>query len=150
MWSPELIKDINKLEGVQKFALRVCTKQLNLSYADLMEKCSLSELRLQRNNLSLALLHKLINGDYVFPNAPLMPYSTIYLTRSHSTNAFVLPRARTNLLQNSFFPHTISSWNALPAHLTTTSSIKGNCYVLKLTFYVYSFSVILLRIHTLY
>ena len=26
VWSPDLIKDINKLEHVQKFALRVCTK----------------------------------------------------------------------------------------------------------------------------
>ena len=30
VWSPELIKD-----SVQKFALRICTKQWNLSYADL-------------------------------------------------------------------------------------------------------------------
>ena len=27
VWNPELTKDIRKLENVQKFALRVCTKQ---------------------------------------------------------------------------------------------------------------------------
>jgi hypothetical protein len=37
VWSPELIKDISKLESVQKFALRVCTKQWNVPYPELME-----------------------------------------------------------------------------------------------------------------
>ena len=35
VWSSELIKDISKLENVQKFALRVCTKQWKLPYIDL-------------------------------------------------------------------------------------------------------------------
>ena len=120
VWSPELIKDISKLENVQKFALRVCT---NLSYVDLIKKCNLTELRTQRNHLSLALLHKINSGDCIFPNAPLTPYSTTYFTRSQAANTFVQPHACTNLLQNSFFPRTISSWNSLPAHITTISSI---------------------------
>ena len=39
-----------------------------------------------------------------------------------SANTFVLPQLRTNLFQNSFFPRTISSWNSLPSHITTTPS----------------------------
>ena len=45
VWSPELVKDISKLENVQKFAIRVYTKQWNLPYIDFMEKCNLTELR---------------------------------------------------------------------------------------------------------
>ena len=125
VWSPELIKDISKLENMQKFALRVCTKQWNLQYIDLIEKCNLTELRTRRNYLSLSLLHKIINEDCIFPNAPLVPYAKTYFTRSQSANTFVLPQSRTNLFQNSFFPCTISSWNSLPAHITTTPSISS-------------------------
>ena len=126
VWSPELIKDISKLESVQKFALRVYTKQWNLQYIDLIEKCNLTELRTWRNYLSLSLLHKIINEDRIFPNTPLVPYATMYFTHSQSANTFVLPQSRTNLFQNSFFPAcTISSWNSLPAHITTTPSTSS-------------------------
>ena len=124
VWSPELIKDMNKLENVERFALRVCTKHWSLSYADLIEKCNLVDLRTRRSHLSLSHLHKIINGDCIFPNAPIAPYSTNYFTRSQAAiNMLVLPHTRTNLLQNSFFSRIISSWNSLPAHINTTSSI---------------------------
>ena len=125
VWSPELIKDISKLENVQKFALRVCTKQWNLPYIDLIEKCNLTELRTWRNYLSLSLLHKIINEDCIFPNTPLVPYAITYFTHSQSANTFVLPQSHTNLFQNSFFPYTISSRNSLPAHITTTPSTSS-------------------------
>ena len=76
MWSPEHMKDINKLENVQKFALRVCTKQWNSPYEDLIDMCHLPELRTRRNHLSLGLLHKIINEECILPNAPLTPYSS--------------------------------------------------------------------------
>ena len=115
---------INKLENVERFALRVCTKQWSLSYADLIGKCNLVDFMTRRSHLSFSLLHKIINGDCIFPNAPIASYSTNYFTRSQAANVLVLPHACTNLFQNSFFfPHTISSWNSLPAHINATSSI---------------------------
>ena len=122
VWSPELVKDIYKLENVQKFALRVCTKQSGVPYLDLIETCNLPELKTRRNCLSLGLLYKIVNEDCVFPNAPLVPYTTTYFTRSQSTNTFVVPQSCTNLLQNSFFPRTILFWNSLPPHITSSSS----------------------------
>ena len=128
VWSPELIKDIYKLENVQKFALRVCTKQWDVPYLDLIEKCNLPELKIRRNCLGLGLLYKIVNEDCIFPNAPLVPYTTTYFTRSQSTNTFVVPQSRTNLLQNSFFPRTISFWNSLPPHITSSSSTASFKY----------------------
>ena len=49
--SPELVKDVSKLEKAQMFALRVCTKHWNLPYLDLIKKCNLTEFRTQRNYL---------------------------------------------------------------------------------------------------
>ena len=128
MWSPEFVKDICKLENVQKFALRVCTKQWNVPYLDFIEKCNLTELKTRRNYLSLGLLYKIVNEDCVFPNAPLVPYTTTYFTRSQSTNTFVVPQSCTKLLQNSFFPGKISSWNSLPPHTASSSSTASFKY----------------------
>ena len=125
VWSPEHMKDINKLENVQKFALRVCTKQWNSPYEDLIDMCHLPELRTRRNHLSLGLLHKIINEECIIPNAPLTPYSSTYFTRSHAGSTFALPYARTNVLHNSFFHRTISLWNALPADVSTITSIPS-------------------------
>ena len=36
VWDPHLQKDINQLEGVQKFGLRICAKQWDLSYNELL------------------------------------------------------------------------------------------------------------------
>ena len=63
VWSSDLTKDINKLEHVQKFALRLCTKEWSMSYKDLLGKCHLPELSTRRDHLSLGLLHKIINGS---------------------------------------------------------------------------------------
>ena len=125
MWSPDLTKDVNRLEHVQKFALRVCTKEWSMSYKDLLEKCHLQELSTRRDHLSLGLLHKIINGECILPNAPLLTYSTTYSTRSNVANRYVLPFAHTNLLQGSYFHRTISLWNSLPSSITTTTSLPS-------------------------
>ena len=126
MWSADLIKDINKLEHVQMFALRVCTKEWTRSYEDLLEKCRILELTTRRDHLNLSLLHQIINGECILPNAPLLTYSTTYSTRLYfETNKYVLPFARTNLLQGSYFHRAISLWNSLPASAATTTSLPS-------------------------
>ena len=108
---------------MQKFALRVCTKQWNLPYEDLIKKFQVPELSTRRNHLSLSLLHKVISGECILPGAPLSPYTAPYFTRSHGANRYVLPFAHTNVLKSSYFHRTISLWNALPAEITTTTSL---------------------------
>ena len=41
VWHPHLLTDINKLETVQKFALRLCVKRWDLGYDDLLSMCDL-------------------------------------------------------------------------------------------------------------
>ena len=40
VWHPHLVRDIAKLERVQKLALRLCTKQWTLDYSTLLSLCS--------------------------------------------------------------------------------------------------------------
>ena len=44
VWDPHLQKDIDKLEKVQKFALRMCTKNWMASYDDLLTCCNIHPL----------------------------------------------------------------------------------------------------------
>ena len=40
VWDLHLLKDINSLENVQKFALQVCCKNWNIGYSELLDLCS--------------------------------------------------------------------------------------------------------------
>ena len=125
VWSPYTSKDINKLEAVQKFALRMCLKDWHASYGDLLERCHLTELAARRKYLSLTHFYKIINGSCIFPSAPITRYSSIYSTRSHERSQFAQPHARTNALYHSYFPSTISLWNSLPQSVTSSLSVSS-------------------------
>ena len=53
VWDPHLQKDIDQLECVQKFALRMCAKQWDLGYAELLNHFKVLSLGDHRNCLSL-------------------------------------------------------------------------------------------------
>ena len=65
---------------MQKFALRVCTKQWDVPYLDLIEKCNLPELKTRRNCLGLGLLYKIINEDCLSKCSPCTLYHNIFHT----------------------------------------------------------------------
>ena len=73
VWHPHLIKDIQKLESVQKFALRLCTKQWNLDYESLLMICNILTLSARRKFFCLCTMFKIIYK--------LIYFLTIYLNR---------------------------------------------------------------------
>ena len=56
VWSLHMLKDIQMLEKVQRFALRVCSRNYHLSYGELLEFFNLPSLVNRRLYLSLYLL----------------------------------------------------------------------------------------------
>ena len=76
VWDPYLQKDIKLLEGVQKFALRVCSKNYDNSYEDLLDTFQLPELSTRRLYLRLSLLFKIVHESYHFPPNILIPMSS--------------------------------------------------------------------------
>ena len=44
VWSPHLVKDITSLENVQKFALRMCHKNWDAGYQELLDLSTLPTL----------------------------------------------------------------------------------------------------------
>ena len=80
VWNPYLMKDIQKLENVQKFALKVCCKRWDLTYAEALEQTALPDLKARRTHLNLCYFYKLINGVFEFPNSPLTTRQLNYPT----------------------------------------------------------------------
>ena len=66
VWDPHLAKDITKLENVQRFAVKMCSKQWDLGYQDLLELSQLPTLQNLRLYLKLCTLHIIIHGYFYF------------------------------------------------------------------------------------
>ena len=69
VWNPYLKGEIEALEKVQKYALKVCTKSWDASYEDFLSKASLPSLQRRRIQTSLCHLFKIINELTDFPEA---------------------------------------------------------------------------------
>ena len=125
VWNPHLTKHVNQLEQVQKFALKMCLKQWNLSYPDLLQLSSLSNLAARREHLNLYYFYKIVNGLFEFPNCPLTLRCLNYPHRDGRSNLYVQPQASSNAHHCSFFPATISLWNSLPSSIATASTLNS-------------------------
>ena len=73
VWSPHLIKDTNNLENVQKFALRMCHKNWDAGYQELLDLSTLPTLENRRLYLKLCTLYKIIYGYFYFPPNVFIP-----------------------------------------------------------------------------
>ena len=112
VWDPHLLKDINSLENVQKFALRVCCKNWNLGYSELLDLCSVPSLENRRLHLKLCHMFKIVNNLCYFPPETVVQSPSLL----HSSRPPLLhqPFSRTTAFANSFVPDTLRKWNCLP------------------------------------
>ena len=105
VWSPSLKGDIDIVETVQKYALRVCTKSWDLSYDDLLNATSVSPLHQRRIIACLCHLYKILNGLTEFPNAPVQSKNFPYNSRLGSSSYLNVPKFRTFSHGHSFSEH---------------------------------------------
>ena len=125
VWNPYLAKDIQKLEAVQRFALRMCLKQWNSSYTDLLRESEVPELTERRKFLNLMYFYKTINGHIITSDNIITARHCSHNTRLSSQTTYYRPLARSNVYHNSFFPSTISLWNSLPQDVVCAPSIMS-------------------------
>ena len=126
VWSP-LKGDIDIIETVQEYALRVCTKSWDLSYDDL-NATSVAPLHQRWIIACLCHLHKILSGLTEFPNAPVQSKNFPFNSRLASSSYLNVPKLRTFSHGHSFFPNTITLWNNLPSNIRRNShqSFKSN------------------------
>ena len=84
-------KDINLLEDMQKFALRVCTKSSDLNYDALLSELQLPSLAVRQQQVKVCILYsfKLSTVLSHFPDAPLVNRAHLYATRVSQKHVLV-------------------------------------------------------------
>ena len=125
VWNPHLKGEIEALEKVQKFALRVCTKSWDSHYKDLLSRASLTSLQTRRVQASLCHLYKIIHNLTDFPEAPVSNREIPYNNRSVNAQSLSVLPFKTSAYQNSFFPSAICNWNKLPKETLECESLRS-------------------------
>ena len=117
IWDPYLLRDVELLQNVQKFTLKVCCKRWSSPYQDLFDVAEMSSLQARQEvaRLGYGYLYKLVHNLIDFPEAPIQ-YTSVppYRTRHRNPLTLELHHCRTSRFLNSFFPRTSSHWNSLP------------------------------------
>ena len=106
VWDPYLKKNIEAIEHVQKFALKVCWKDWHSDYVTLLNATNVPPLAARRKALKLCQLFSILQGHSEFPDLPTSKRVSRYLNCIRSTNSATLtqPFAHTTLFQNFFSP----------------------------------------------
>lgn len=131
VWDPHLKRDILKIERVQKFALRVCSKKWRANYDRLLNNFRISTLYGRRKILKLCTLFCIFNGAMSLPSPPISIKSTPYSCRHCNNLQLLVPHSRSTAFLHSFFVETIESWNNLPFDVSTISSLSSFKFQLK-------------------
>ena len=125
VWNPYLVCDIEALEKVQRFALRVCLKNWSASHEQLYDQSNVLPLSARRTKASLCYLFKLVNNMIVYPDPPLHFRVIWYNSRHSHVQQLQDIHCRTAQFQHSFFPGAIaqSLWNSLPHYVLSSPSL---------------------------
>ena len=117
-------KDLQELENVQKFALRVCSKAWSSVYATLLDTLSMLTLSDWRETLKLCLLFNILRGRVIYPSCP------IAVKNSPCTTRCSIPHACSNQYKHSFLTSTIERWNGLNFDANGCNSLTSLKYAL--------------------
>ena len=130
VWHPYLSKDIdvNALEKVQKFGLRICSRQW--TKLNVIRSCLNFFIYHQRiegfscHCLFFKIIHNLVYFPTIHYPTPLSSFSSRY-NHMHD-HQLCGPFARTiaNHLKYSFLPNSVSLWNNLPSQAVTCTTLS--------------------------
>jgi len=112
VWDQHQLQDIGMIENVQKIALRMCSKQWDTGYSELLNMFDLSSLENQHLYLTLCHLFKIVHGLCYFPPDVIIPKTS----SSDSTRHFLLqqPFPEPTLIFIPLCSDCIRKWNNLP------------------------------------
>ena len=125
IWSPHTQKLKHKLENVQRRAARYVTHRYHntSSVSNMLNHLNWPPLEHRRNFSRLTMLYKIThNLVAINPNLYLIPQTTTH-TRKTSPLHYQTYSTRTDYYKFSFFPHTITLWNALPHTAVAATSL---------------------------
>ena len=124
VWNPHLQKERDQLERVQKYGLRMCSKQWNAGYTDILSLFKIPTLSDRREYLSLCTMFKITQDMMYFPTNVFVPKLPDNLRSSSNSFLFYQPFAKSNAFLYSFVPFSCSLWNKLPHPITHAPTLS--------------------------
>ena len=116
VWDPHLVKDIMKLEAVQRRAAHFVVGDFRRrsSVTEMLQILDWSLLEERRKNARLIMLHKIIRGGTpIAAELPLFAPASRQ-TRAENEHKFKRLTANTMVYKQSFFARTIRDRNSMP------------------------------------
>ena len=122
IWDPHTNKATSKAEAVQRSAARYVMNNFSRrsSVTAMTDELKWKTLEHRRATSKVTMMYRICNKLIDIPDNQLVPLNT--RTRGH-TKRFFVPRSRTSLLRDTFFPNTIRLWNGLPENVVSSPSI---------------------------
>ena len=125
-WSPQLKKDINKLEKVQQRATRLVPELRGLTYEQRLKQLGLTTLEERRRRGDLIEVYKIMHGIDKVDRKQF--FKLISETHSHDTTGHDLriwiPRTSGTHRRKYFDIRVIKDWNDLPADVVHSQSLS--------------------------
>ena len=129
LWDPHSQNDVNRLESVQRFALKLISHRWDASYEELITLTNLSNRRL---HLKLAQIYKIVHGLCYFPE-DIFNIQLAHSNRLARVQTIRCPFARTNYYYHSFVPSSIRAWNSLEEVQVNAPSLRSFKFLLTQT-----------------
>ena len=128
VWDPYTVKNRQKIENIQKYALRICSGRWLASYEELLDVPTLAS---RREYLRIISLHQYHTQHSYFPPGLLTQPMTV-ATRSNISHQFKVPFAPTIQFQNSFLPRTLQLCNNLPTDILDNDCRSFKCILKRI------------------
>ena len=135
VWSPFLLKDITKIEKVQRYFTKIAFNKCSIpyrSYSDRLKQIGYLSLQQRRLYFDLVLLFKMMIGisDLNFRDYFSLIQNS-YSLRSHPFQVKPLVKMPSSQWQNSFFGRVSASWNILPENVVCQLDLNSFKHSLK-------------------
>ena len=131
LWDPHQSYLNNRLQSVEKFALRVCLKAWGSSYENLLVSADLPPLEVRRNRNKLLFVYKVLYKLTNMPNHLFTPLTSRKSVRFNHSLSLTPYTSNTNRFMYSAIPSMIKLWNALPFNPSECTSIAHFKYMLS-------------------
>ena len=123
IWDPFTEANIWKLEMVQRRAARMVFSDYRRtsSVTPMLHHLQWPTLQERRAHAKVTMMYRIVNGLVEVPTTSL---TTTISARGHGLH-YLVPFARTQCYQRSFFPDTIRLWNSLPQSVVSCTTIDS-------------------------
>ena len=122
VWDPHTQSNINQLERVQRRAARFVHSNFyrTSSVSSMLQSLNWPLLQERRAQAKVVMMYRIVYNLVDIPTVYLIP--TI---NTRGSQHYLVPFARTQCYQRSFFPDTIRLWNNLPSSVTSCTTLES-------------------------